>query len=180
MHNLQTLEGWTARSKNATRGREGTASSRAVKLLLLTKRHGRRPYPPGACHMSKPPRDYTSFGSNTYFVAAGLWGKRSLFQTERMAKLLVDTLFHYLWKANTCSTSLLSCRIISICCSLHQKTLPVPCSSSRADSRFEPRRNLDSAWKSGNGGTWNIGFGMRAITNITSDIFGIIPLEPGW
>lgn len=45
--------------------------------------------------MSKPPRDYTSFGSNTYFVTAGLWGKRSLFQTERMAKLLVDTLFHY-------------------------------------------------------------------------------------
>jgi REP-associated tyrosine transposase len=45
--------------------------------------------------MSKPPRDYTSFGSNTYFVTASLWGKRSLFQTERMAKMLVDTLFHY-------------------------------------------------------------------------------------
>ena len=45
--------------------------------------------------MSKPPRDQTSFGSNTYFVTASTWGHRSLFQTERMARLFIDTLHHY-------------------------------------------------------------------------------------
>ncbi len=45
--------------------------------------------------MSKPPGDHTSFGSNVYFVTASTWGHRSLFQTERMARLFTDTLFHY-------------------------------------------------------------------------------------
>jgi len=45
--------------------------------------------------MSKPPRDRTSFGSSTYFVTASTWGKRSLFQTTRMANLFLDTIFHY-------------------------------------------------------------------------------------
>ena len=45
--------------------------------------------------MSKPPRDHTSFGSNTYFVTASTWSHRSLFQTERMACLFIDTLHHY-------------------------------------------------------------------------------------
>jgi putative transposase len=45
--------------------------------------------------MSKPPRDYTSFGTDVYFVTASTWGHRSLFQTERMADLLIDTIFHY-------------------------------------------------------------------------------------
>ena len=45
--------------------------------------------------MSKPPRDRTSFGSNTYFITASTWGGRSLFQTDRMAGLFLDTIFHY-------------------------------------------------------------------------------------
>jgi putative transposase len=45
--------------------------------------------------MAKPPRDHTSFGSNTYFITASTWGNRSLFQTEQMANLLIDTLLHY-------------------------------------------------------------------------------------
>ena len=45
--------------------------------------------------MAKPPRDYTSFGSNTYFITASTWGKRSLFQSEGMANLLIDVLVHY-------------------------------------------------------------------------------------
>ena len=45
--------------------------------------------------MSKPPRDDTSFGSDTYFITATTWGRRSLFQTDRMALLLLDTLFQY-------------------------------------------------------------------------------------
>ena len=45
--------------------------------------------------MSKPPRDRTSFGSNVYFVTASTQGHRSLFQTERMAGLFIDTIFHY-------------------------------------------------------------------------------------
>jgi putative transposase len=34
-------------------------------------------------------------GTNTYFVTVGAWGHRSLFQSERMASLLIDTLLHY-------------------------------------------------------------------------------------
>lgn len=45
--------------------------------------------------MSKPPRDHTSFGSNTYFITAGTWGHRSLFQTDRTARCFLDTLFRY-------------------------------------------------------------------------------------
>jgi putative transposase len=45
--------------------------------------------------MAKPPRDHTSFGSNTYFISASTWGKRSLFQTERMAGLFLDTMLRY-------------------------------------------------------------------------------------
>lgn len=45
--------------------------------------------------MSKPPRDRTSFGSNTYFVTAGTSGHRPLLQTEDMAGLLIDTLQRY-------------------------------------------------------------------------------------
>jgi len=45
--------------------------------------------------MAKPPKDHTSFGSSTYFVTASTWGHRSLFQTERMARLFLDTLSHY-------------------------------------------------------------------------------------
>jgi putative transposase len=45
--------------------------------------------------MSKSPRDDTSFGSDTYFVTASTWGHRSLFQIDRMARLFIDTLYHY-------------------------------------------------------------------------------------
>jgi len=45
--------------------------------------------------MSKPPRDCTSFGTDVYFVTASTWGHRALFQTERMANLFIDTIFHY-------------------------------------------------------------------------------------
>ena len=45
--------------------------------------------------MSKPPRDHTSFGSNTYFVTASTWSHRALFQTDRMARLFIDTLNRY-------------------------------------------------------------------------------------
>jgi len=45
--------------------------------------------------VAKPPKDHTSFGSSTYFVTASTWGHRSLFQTERMAKLFLETIFRY-------------------------------------------------------------------------------------
>ena len=45
--------------------------------------------------MANPPRDYTAHGWNVYFVTACTWGHRSLFQTERMATLFVNTIFHY-------------------------------------------------------------------------------------
>src|SRR5207244_6788874 len=68
--------------------RQAPASSRADS----TQKHP----PLGAeVQMSKPPRDHTSFGSNTYFVTASTWSHRSLFQTERMACLFIDTLHHY-------------------------------------------------------------------------------------
>jgi REP-associated tyrosine transposase len=45
--------------------------------------------------MSKPPRDHVAFGTNVYSVTASAWGHRSLFQSERMANLLINTLTHY-------------------------------------------------------------------------------------
>jgi len=45
--------------------------------------------------MARPPRDSTSFGSDTYFVTASTFGHRALFQSERMARLFIDTLYHY-------------------------------------------------------------------------------------
>jgi putative transposase len=45
--------------------------------------------------MSKPPRDHTSFGSNTYFITATSWERRTILQTDRMALLLIDTLLQY-------------------------------------------------------------------------------------
>jgi putative transposase len=45
--------------------------------------------------MAKPPKDHTSFGSATYFVTASTCGHRSLFQTERMAKLFLNTIYGY-------------------------------------------------------------------------------------
>lgn len=45
--------------------------------------------------MSKPPHDYTPFGSNTYFVTASTWSHRNLFQTDRKTRLFIDTLYRY-------------------------------------------------------------------------------------
>ena len=45
--------------------------------------------------MAKPPRDNTTFGSRTYFITANSWAGRSIFQSERSASLLVDTLLDY-------------------------------------------------------------------------------------
>jgi putative transposase len=43
--------------------------------------------------MAAPPRGNTGYGC--YFVTASTFQKRSLFQTERMARLFGDVLFHY-------------------------------------------------------------------------------------
>lgn len=34
-------------------------------------------------------------GSGTYFITASTWEKKCLLQSERMAKLLIEVLFHY-------------------------------------------------------------------------------------
>jgi putative transposase len=50
--------------------------------------------------MSKPPRDHTSSGSDTHFITATTWQSRAIFETDRMALLLLDTLFHYRRRQN--------------------------------------------------------------------------------
>lgn len=45
--------------------------------------------------ISKPPPDRTSFGSNTFFITASSVGRISIFQTERMARLFIDTMYVY-------------------------------------------------------------------------------------
>lgn len=45
--------------------------------------------------MTKPPRDRTYLASRAYFVTAKTWGSRPLFQSERLALLFLETLFHY-------------------------------------------------------------------------------------
>jgi putative transposase len=43
--------------------------------------------------MSIPPRGRTS--ESTYFITADCWEKKRLLQSERMANLLIDVLYHY-------------------------------------------------------------------------------------
>src|SRR6185312_14216277 len=45
-------------------------------------------------HM-KPKREHATNNGQTYMVTTETWGRRSLFQAERWAKLLIDTLYHY-------------------------------------------------------------------------------------
>src|SRR5262249_53405389 len=45
--------------------------------------------------MSKPPRDRHPANSNTYFVTTNAHGGRAIFQSGRMANLVVDTLDSY-------------------------------------------------------------------------------------
>ena len=45
--------------------------------------------------MSKPPRDRAPSASNTYFVTASAFSGQSIFQSERMANLLIETLLGY-------------------------------------------------------------------------------------
>jgi putative transposase len=45
--------------------------------------------------MAKPPRDQTVSNSRTHFITTRTWEGRALFQTERLANLLLETLFHY-------------------------------------------------------------------------------------
>lgn len=45
--------------------------------------------------ISKPPPDRTTFGSGSYFITASTAGRRSVFQTERMARLFIDTIYLY-------------------------------------------------------------------------------------
>jgi hypothetical protein len=51
--------------------------------------------------MSKPPRDRTSFGSDTHFVTATTWRKRALFEADRIALLFIETLYHYRGERNS-------------------------------------------------------------------------------
>jgi putative transposase len=45
--------------------------------------------------MSKPPRDRAPSASNTYFVTANAFASQAIFQSERMANLLIETLLDY-------------------------------------------------------------------------------------
>lgn len=45
--------------------------------------------------MAKPQRDKSLTDSRTYFISAGTWQGRSLFQSERLAVLFLETLFRY-------------------------------------------------------------------------------------
>ena len=53
------------------------------------------PLPERGPTITKPPPDRTSFGTGVYFITASAAGHRSIFQTDRMARLLIDTLYFY-------------------------------------------------------------------------------------
>ena len=50
-------------------------------------------------------------GGGTYFITASIWEKKSLLQSDRMAKLFMDVLFHYQNRASISCTNLWSCPI---------------------------------------------------------------------
>jgi REP-associated tyrosine transposase len=43
----------------------------------------------------KPQREHATNNAQTYMVTSSTWERRSLFQAEPWAKLLIDTLYHY-------------------------------------------------------------------------------------
>jgi len=43
----------------------------------------------------RPKREHATNTGQTYMVTSETWGRRSLFNTDRWARLLVDTLYHY-------------------------------------------------------------------------------------
>jgi len=43
----------------------------------------------------KPQREHATHNSQTYMVTSSTWERRSLFQAEPWARLLIDTLYHY-------------------------------------------------------------------------------------
>jgi putative transposase len=43
----------------------------------------------------KPQREHATTNAQTYMVTSSTWERRSLFQAEPWAKLLIDTLYHY-------------------------------------------------------------------------------------
>jgi len=43
----------------------------------------------------KPQREHATNNAQTYMVTSSTWERRSLFQVEPWAKLLIDTLYHY-------------------------------------------------------------------------------------
>ena len=99
--------------------------------------------------------------AQTYMVTSSHVGASRLFQQERWAKLLVDTLYHYRGSAICCTNSW-SCRITFTCFSRRQRVSRRPFSSSRADSLIVRRRSSVRIWKSGRRGFRIIAFEMRA------------------
>jgi putative transposase len=43
----------------------------------------------------RPTREHATYNGQTYMVTTETWCRRALFRTERWAKLLIDTLYHY-------------------------------------------------------------------------------------
>ncbi|HKM46675.1 MAG TPA: transposase [Terriglobales bacterium] len=43
----------------------------------------------------KPKREHATNNAQTYTVTSSAWERRALFQSDRWAKLLIDTLYHY-------------------------------------------------------------------------------------
>jgi putative transposase len=43
----------------------------------------------------RPTREHATNHGQTYMVTSSTWGRRALFQKERWARLLIDTLYHY-------------------------------------------------------------------------------------
>lgn len=43
----------------------------------------------------KPQREHATNNAQTYMVTSSTWERRSLFNNDRWAKLLIDTLYHY-------------------------------------------------------------------------------------
>jgi putative transposase len=43
----------------------------------------------------RPTREHATNHGQTYMVTPSTWGRRALFQKERWARLLIDTLYHY-------------------------------------------------------------------------------------
>ena len=130
--------------------------------------------------MSKPPRDRVTSRSNTYFITATANGNRALFQSERVANLLIETLLLYRDQREFFLHEfvVMPNHIHLLLTTGHETTLERGVQLIKGGFSFRANKELGIASEIWQRGYVDIVCVMRTITHSTVPIFTPIPSEP--